>query len=221
MPQGNGIDWRVALSALSTAVPLYDQYRTANKQFDEIMAGRNRQRRAEEEAEAAAKQNLADVARADSSADRSNRLREYSTAVRQSRARATGQDPNIGGERFQTDTKAAGQKTAQRTATQAGNLATVDAASDQRRRTAIGTNRANDAITRAQSRMRANDFITRLRASQIVANPWIRLLGGVGQQIADTYQTDEESLGSLLEPIDMSTLPQRRPTIPIAGPPRR
>jgi hypothetical protein len=214
VPAGAGkpaFDWRLLLSSLSSAYPVYAQSRAADRQQEELARG---------QLEAAQKQRAADTAigdeitklRGSEPYDIENRsLRDYSAALSRARA-APGAStvPNLGGERYQADKGAANRKTVQYGTDTAKQLARIDAPTYQRQQEAQGFARAGSEVQQLGREAQTAQFLAQLAAQRRGrVNPWIGILSNMGQTIARNWEKPEPA--DPLPPIEVSDYGTRLP----------
>lgn len=212
-------DWRVLLSALSSAAPEIAQMHSNRRAQDELNRGRADIQGAQAQADRAIGDEVMSVAHSTPDAERKSLTADYAGAVRKARLEGNASTPSLGGARFRSESAAATSAGAAYGNQQADLGARIDAPRMQRQREAEGAARASMEIPRARSRASSADYLSRMRAQRAAqGNPWLKLLAALGGQIANNYQTKGER-GPLpapaLQEIDMSTLPQR------LSPPRR
>lgn len=206
-------DWRILLSALSSAAPTFAQARANERAQDDLHRGRLETMAAQQTADQGIGDAVMNVAGGDPESERKAAAADYTAAVRKVRNEGTPSMPSttLGGDRFRADTAAGSAAVASYGNQRAGQMARIDAPMRQRVGEGQRAARAGVDATRARSRASSADYLARMRAqSSAQVSPWLKLLAALGSQIADNYQrSDEQTQPDGLELIDMSALPQR------------
>lgn len=213
MPQQGGFDWRTLLQAISTAAPMLHEQRTRSKQAEELARGQMAMAERQAQADQRIGDELTGLEQSDPQAEQAESLSGYTEALAQMRARGNASEaPNVGGERFQADADAGAGATGDYGRRIAELVSQIDAPAEQRLGEAQGISRAGVDVAGIQRNAQSDQFLAELRARRQRTNPWIKMLGGVGSQIADNWQTDaERPPPRQLTPINMHSLPRRRP----------
>lgn len=180
-------DWRVLLSALSSAAPQLAEAKASRRQQEALAQG---------ELEAAAAQQRADkllgdeVTKLSTSTPQPERMESkagYVQALKRARA-APASGPNLGGERYQASLKNAAAATESYGRRTGDFYSQIDAPALQRQHEgqsfALASSRAADAGRQAETAQ----YLARLRAQRIRPNPWVKFLAGIGGQIANNYE---------------------------------
>lgn len=215
-----GFDWRTLVGALSSLAPVLAQAHASNAAQNELAAGRQNVYAQQQKADQA----IGDAINVDNDAGAANAQRQkatanYANAVRKVRGAGDASvAPGLGGDRYAKDVSTLSSQGAAYGGHQADLAARIDAPTFQRQREGAAAATAASTVDRAASGARSADFVSRLRAQQAgQTSPWLAVLAQLGSKIAKNYQKPGERGPDMtgLEPIDLSTLPQRLP------PPRR
>lgn len=178
-------DWRTLASALSSAAPILAEQKAARRQQQTLAQG---------ELEAAGAQLKADKALGDQvtklEASGPGQYQEtsraqYAQALKRARMESTG--PNFGSDRYQSQLKDANAASAAYGARGGDFYAAIDAPERQREAESQGFTRAASVAADAGRQADMARYLAQLRAARIRANPWARLLGGIGTRIANNY----------------------------------
>lgn len=206
-----------ALSAAGTGASAYNQYKTAKDTESQALKGMNQQRLKQREIDERLNTEIGALEQSNPDDERQASLDAYLSQLRANRGNAEGvTTPGVS--RYGEDTELAqagvqnyGQKVA-------GILSRIDAARDQRINESRGFDRAGSDVEGVAREARGNDFINRLRMSQIQPNTWLdagaQLAQGAGSGMM-TYAGNMESTADQLRRqvgnAGMERLAPRRP----------
>lgn len=181
------------LSAAGTGASMYNQRRTAQRAEDQALAGMATQRAKQREIDARLNQEVGALEQSGPEDEQAAALDAYLSQLRANRDQAQG-TPTPGVSRYGQDTSAAKAAIQNYGMKRAGTLSRLDAAREQRRNEGIALNRAESDVAGTTRAAAGQDFINRLRMSQIRPNEWVdaggALLQGVGSGIAASGGTD-------------------------------
>lgn len=170
-----------------TGASMYNQRRTLQDQEDQALAGMANQRAKQREIDARIDTEIGSLEQSNPDDERAASLEAYLSQLRANRSGVQG-ETTPGVSRYGEDTALAqagvqnyGQKVA-------GILSRLDATREQRRNEGFGINRMASDVTGTQREASGDDFINRLRMSQIQPNVWLdagsELARGVGSGMA-------------------------------------
>ena len=183
-------DWRVLLSALSTAAPMLAQARGANRAQDELARGRQEQMAAQVAADKRIGDEVMSLSTSSGEAERKASTADYTAAVRKARGDGNASLPSsLGGERYQADTAASTAGNVAYGNRTADQFARIDAPARQRQVEQQGVARAGLDVGREQRRATSADYLAQIRAkNRAQVNPWVKILSQLGSQIANNYE---------------------------------
>lgn len=171
-----------ALSAAGTGASAYNQYRTAKQAEDQTLRGMATQRAKQREIDARLNSEIGALEQSGPEDEQAASLEAYLSQLRANRGGVEG-ETTPGVSRYGQDTELAqagvqnyGQKVA-------GILSRLDATREQRRNEGFGLNRAVSDVAGVQREAGGEDFINRLRMSQIRPNEWLDAAGGVARGV--------------------------------------
>lgn len=185
-----GLEVPLILSAIGTGAGAYANNQALKKQDNIAAQGIRRQSQLSQEADSRVRQQIADTANSKPAADQASEEAQLMAAIRSQRA----PQPEVLGAgsgastRFAEDVANSRRTGNANVAQLITNLSKIDAPAIQRQREAVGTNRAATDLGLLGLRSQSEDFLTKLRASQVRPNPWVTALGslahGVGSGMA-------------------------------------
>lgn len=183
------------LSAAGTGASVYNQRQALKDQEDQALAGMANQRAKQREIDARLDTEIDSLEQSNPDEERAASLEAYLSQLRANRGGAQGvTTPGVS--RYGEDTALAqagvqnyGQKVA-------GILSRLDATREQRRNEGFGINRMASDVSGTQRESSGDDFINRLRMSQIQPNVWLdaggELVRGIGSGLS-TYAASQPS----------------------------
>jgi hypothetical protein len=174
------------LLVASTALGAGNEYRALQKQDRATAAGIRRQGQLSREAAGNVNQRIAELDRSNPQDAARQRLGEYMTALRRSRADSEGGLPSVPGasSRFTADVAAARAGAANEARETAGRMARIDAPGIVRQKEAIRTGDLANSLHELARRSRAQDDLMRLEVNSIRPNPFIEAIASLGQGFA-------------------------------------
>lgn len=183
-----GFDWRLLLSALSSALPTIAASRANRDAQDDLLQGTNELAQTQRRADSMIGDEISSLAT--SKPDEQRTLAEYAASVQRSRegAESNAAAPTLGGSQARADTKTAAQGSAQHARSQATFAAGVDAPIRQREREGISANRTAGDVRGLAHEAGTSAFLARLRANRRTPNRWASLLSQLGGTIANNYE---------------------------------
>lgn len=196
-------DWRILLSALSSAAPQLADAKASRRQQDALAQGELEASAAQTKADKALGDQVANLQTSGPGAAQAESRVGYAQALKRARQQTVG--PNVGGERYQAGLKDAGAASASYGARTGDFYAAMDAPAVQRDRENQGFAQARAVAADAGRSAETAQYLAKLRAQRIRPNPWAKLLGGIGSQIANNYdlrapRADTSSMMDYLPP---------------------
>lgn len=208
-----------ALSAAGAGASAYNQYRTAKRAEDQTLQGMATQRAKQREIDARLNSEIGALEKSGPEDEQAASLEAYLSQLRANRGGAEG-ETTPGVSRYGEDTELAqagiqnyGQKVA-------GILSRLDATREQRRNEGISLNRAVSDVGGVQREASGEDFINRLRMSQIRPNEWLDAAGGVARGVGSgmvTYAGQVPDRMDGLGEVSVTARPILRPNAVWAG----
>lgn len=190
----------LAVGALSAGAGAYNADRTARKQSAAATQGILQQQARQREATARVNQQIGAVERSTPEGERAAATDAYLAQLRANRAGVEG-SPTLGGsDRFRADTDAAKVDIQNYGTNAAKTLASIDAPLNQRITESRGVGRAGVDLNRIAGEAQGDDFLNKLRMSQIRRNPWI----DAASQIGTSYAKGAASRMKPLDPYGLS-----------------
>lgn len=163
-----------AITALGAGAGAYNQDQMLRDQDREVARGMREQAALSEQASQRVNQQIQDVAKSTPDAEAAQAESDFIGAMKRARAARGGDSlSGPGGSRFQDDLGLARTQTANEGSMLAKQLARIDAPQFQRFREGVGMNNAITDLSLLDDRSKAVDFLTRMRAANQRANPWI------------------------------------------------
>jgi hypothetical protein len=173
------------IAALSAGAQAYNTKRTADRQDEVALAGLDRQRAKQREADARLNAELAELEKSSPEDERAQSLEQFMNALRTSKMqRAGGGDVPGASERYAQDAATSRAGIQNYGDKLSGILSRIRGGIDQRRNESIGFNRAGSDVDAIAREARGDDFINRLRMSSITRNPWIDAAGEFGMGVS-------------------------------------
>jgi hypothetical protein len=189
-------------SLLSTAASGYNQYRTAKRTEDQALEGMNAQRMKQRQMDERLNAGIDELEQSTPEDEQAASLDAYMSQLRANRGSIEG-DSVPGVSRYGQDTatsQAGVQNYGQRVA---GILSRLDATRDQRRNEGFGISRMATDVDGTAREARGDDFINRLRMSQIQPNVWMdagsQVLGGVASGMSAYAANQPDPMTGLSE----------------------
>lgn len=205
--------WALLTQALSQGVGAHNEDRAHRRQSREFRRGLRQQEARQAQADARLSDVLTDIEGSGPEAERTRLNDEYMQQLMRTRRQQTGSLPTLatGSARHAADTEAARADVSNYGTRLADIMARVDAPHLQRRQEHQAINRGAVDVGQIANFAQGDDFLARLRASQIRPNPWVAALSSLGGRIGQLW-LDDEPAGDGLSEIDLSRLPRRRLT---------
>lgn len=164
------------LTAVGAAAQAGNQYYT-NKRQEEVQLKNSRtQQRKQHEADARVNEEIGKMGASNSEDERSQALRGFIDQLKKNSSQTAG-PVTPGGERFKSDSTVAKAAVQNYGADRADTVSRIAAPGYQRMNERISMARAGDDLSGISREAQGWDTVSRIKASQIHANPWIDALG--------------------------------------------
>lgn len=173
-----------AVAALSAGAGAYNADRTAKRQSEAATRGILAQQAKQREATARVNQQIGEIGQSTPEDERAAATDQFLAQLRANRAQTEGPQTLGGSDRFRQDTEAAKVGIQNYGENAANVLARMTAPIEQRRGEGYGIGRAGVDIGTISNAAAGEDFLNRLRMSQIKRNPWIDAASQVGMSYA-------------------------------------
>lgn len=174
----------LVVSALSAGAGAYNADRTAKRQSEQATRGILQQQSRQREATNRVNQQIGEIGQSSPEDERAKATDDYLAQLRNNRAQTQGPSTLGGSDRFQRDAASAAADIQNYGQNQADILARITAPSEQRRGEGYSIGRAGTDIGMIGNFASGDDFLNRLRMSQIRRNPWIDAASQVGMSYA-------------------------------------
>jgi len=192
--QGGGFDWRTLVSAISSALPVYQQQRASARQQADLEAGQLAARQKQFQADQQIGDTVSKVARSGPTVPLQQSLASYTSALQRMRTAPSSSIADVGSSRYKAGVENAATTVKNYGARQSFDLAQIDAAARQRE------SEANDRASLGSNLKTLADagdtdlYLAKLKAAREQPNPWITLLAQLGGRIGRNYMTKNERL---------------------------
>lgn len=198
----SGVETALIVGALASAGGAYNSYSTAKKQDQAAAQGIRAQAAKQRDASAQVNQLIDQRAGSNPDAAAAGANQQF---LKQLAAARSPSIPQVGAASNRYTADAAGaQNDSNAYATDlAGIMSRIGAPAQQRQAEAVQMGRTSSAINQIGNAAAGEDFLTRLRASRIAPNPWLKAATDVGGAYAKAYtpaprRTTGEALDSAM-----------------------
>jgi hypothetical protein len=201
-------NWQMLLGGLSNAAGDIATRNNLNSQRARITKGYGDVANDQARANTMIGDTVAELASSNPSTYATPLAREYGAAAQAAPVTAS-VAPNIGSQRFKTESAAAKGAVSGYGGRSAAALAAVDAAQRQRTHEGEAMGQLSSDLTTVGRNAGMDEFLARLQAQRQRVNPWTQLLAAIGGRIATNFTAKNPN--DALREIDVNTIPARLP----------
>ena len=189
-----GFDWRTLVSGLSSLLQSHQVNAANARARSDLEAGQIAARQKQQQADAAIGNQVSSLA-AGPTQPQQHSLAAYTAALQRVRAAPSSSSvPNLGSGRYQAGVENADTAVRGYGANQAFNLSEIDAAQRQRETEQQGAASLGSNLKTLAGAGDTDLYLAKLRAAREQPNPWITMLGQIGERIGKGYVTKGERL---------------------------
>lgn len=191
-----GFDWRTLVSGLSSMIPVYQQQQAARRQQADLEAGQQAALQKQYQADNAIGNTVSSVASSTPTAPQEHSLANYTMALQRLRNAPSTSIANVGGARYKAGVDNANTAVANYGGRQALDLSQLAGAERQREGEGVARADLSSNLTTLGNAGNTDLYLSKLKAAREQPNPWLNLLGTLGQRIGRNYLFKNERIGT-------------------------
>lgn len=169
-----------AVFLVGTAVTTYNTIETQKRQDDQAVAGILQQNVRQREADKRVDEGIKELEQSSALDERRAALKSYTDALQANkRSSSVGLPEGVGSDAFKEASAVANEQVKQYGAKNAGLMATIEGAGNQRRNEGFAYGQLGTDLSLTARKAQGDDFINTLKLKGIQRNPWLDFAGGV------------------------------------------